>query len=91
MQRDRLLQNKIHQAFRRSEHQLRKALEARKAEVKVRSVSDFLGHVFISFDYSPRVFIRQCMVNWSWLMENTGGAKVEDGKWIGTDHPSLFK
>ena len=36
MQRDRLLQNKIHQAFRRSEHQLRKALEARKAEVKVR-------------------------------------------------------
>ena len=36
MQRDRLLQNKIHQAFRRSEHQLLKALEARKAEVKVR-------------------------------------------------------
>ena len=35
MQRDRLLQNKIHQAFRRSEHQLLKALEARKAEVKV--------------------------------------------------------
>ncbi|CAB3994118.1 partial [Paramuricea clavata] len=34
MQRDRLLQNKIHQAFRRSEHQLLKALEARKAEVK---------------------------------------------------------
>ena len=37
MQRDRLLQNKIHQAFRRSEHQLLKALEARKGEVKVRS------------------------------------------------------
>jgi hypothetical protein len=37
MQRDRLLQNKIHQAFRRSEHQLLKALEARKAEVKVLS------------------------------------------------------
>ena len=36
MQRDRLLQNKIHQAFRRSEHQLLKALQARKAEVKVR-------------------------------------------------------
>lgn len=35
MQRNRLLQNKIHQAFRRSEHQLSKALEARKGEVKV--------------------------------------------------------
>ena len=40
MQRDRLLQNKIHQAFRRSEHQLLKALEARKAEVKVRITLD---------------------------------------------------
>ena len=42
MQRDRLLQNKIHQAFRRSEHQLLKALEARKAEVKVSDkITDF--------------------------------------------------
>ena len=36
MQQDRLIQNRIHRAFRRAEEQLLKALTARKGEVKVR-------------------------------------------------------
>ena len=35
MQQDRLIQNRIHRAFRRAEEQLLKALTARKGEVKV--------------------------------------------------------
>ena len=34
MQQDRLVQNRIHRAFRRAEEQLLKALTARKGEVK---------------------------------------------------------
>lgn len=35
MQQDRLVQNRIHRAFRRAEEQLLKSLTARKGEVKV--------------------------------------------------------
>ena len=35
MQQDRLIQNRIHRAFRRAEEQLLKSLTARKGEVKV--------------------------------------------------------
>ena len=34
MQQDRLIQNRIHRAFRRAEEQLLKSLTARKGEVK---------------------------------------------------------
>lgn len=40
MQQDRLIQNRIHRAFRRAEEQLLKALTARKGEVKVRVLSN---------------------------------------------------
>ena len=42
MQQDRLIQNRIHRAFRRAEEQLLKALTARKGEVKVRVLDNWL-------------------------------------------------
>lgn len=51
MQQDRLIQNRIHRAFRRAEEQLLKALTARKGEVKVRELELKAQFVFQCFEF----------------------------------------